>query len=304
MGSDGSVAKEKPASHNNDVDVFENVDDVRTILASPGQNIHNPQVTTEEALLAETSGLHTLENVDFVVDTEEVAVQPISEVEAREEVTQSIVDHETVASNSNEVPNDQNLNTPVKFTRSKGPVVYGTPARFSPPKTYFGMVPGNLRGSFLGNLSGSSLVFQLVGIQHASQLNCYRVTLSDGKDMSNNILFYQNLNSRVKAFIQAVENATFPFVNILEFDILGNTHLAIADFKFVKTFPSIVGSPNQIEETFFSNLAKGLKNLPNKNKMRGMLARNVPSSKRKVMPEFTSSDTPVKKRTRTNRKLL
>ena len=136
------------------------------------------------------------------------------------------------------------------------------------------------------------------------QLNCYRVTLSDGKDMSNNILFDQNLNPRVKAFIQTVENASFPFVNILEFDILGNTHLAIADFKLVKAFPSIVVSPTQIEDISLSSLSKGLKNLPNKNKMRGMLARNVPSSKRKVLSECTSIYSPVKKKTRTNRKLL
>ena len=156
----------------------------------------------------------------------------------------------------------------------------------------------------MGNLSGSSLVFQLISIQWAAQLNCYRVSLSDGKELSNNILFYQNLNSRAKAFVQAVENGTFAFLNILEFDIIGNTHLVIADFKFVKTFPNVVGSPTQIEESFFGNLAKCLKNLPNTNKMRGMLARNIPSSKRKVCPEFEANETPLQKRTRTNRRLL
>ena len=112
-------------------------------------------------------------------------------------------------------------------------------------KTYFGMVPGSLKGAFLGNLSGSSLVFQLISIQWAGQLNCYRVSLSDGKELSHNILFYQNLNPRAKAFVQAVENGTFPFLNILEFDIIGNIHLVIADFKFVKTFTNIVGSPEK-----------------------------------------------------------
>ena len=82
-------------------------------------------------------------------------------------------------------------------------------------------------------------------IQWAGQLNCYRVSLSDGKELSNNILFYQNLNPRAKAFVQAVENGTFPFLNILEFDIILNTHLVIADFKFVKTFTNIVGSPEK-----------------------------------------------------------
>ena len=101
------------------------------------------------------------------------------------------------------------------------------------------------KGAFLGNLSGSSLVFQLISIQWAGQLNCYRVSLSDGKELSNNILFYQNLNPRAKAFVQAVENGTFPFLNILEFDIILNTHLVIADFKFVKTFTNIVGSPEK-----------------------------------------------------------
>ena len=134
-------------------------------------------------------------------------------------------------------------------------------------------------------------------IQWAGQLNCYRVSLSDGKELSNNILFYQNLNPRAKAFVQAVENGTFPFLNILEFDIIGNTHLVIADFKFVKTFANIVGSPNQLGESFFTNLS-------NTNKMRGMLARNIPSSKRKVCPEFEANETPLQKRTRTNRRLL
>jgi hypothetical protein len=166
------------------------------------------------------------------------------------------------------------------------------------------MVPGSLKAAFFDNLSGSSLVFQLISIQWAVQLNCYRVSLSDGKELSNNILLYQNLNSRAKAFVQAVENGTFAFLNILEFDIIGNTHLVIADFKFVKTFPNVVGSPTQIEESFFGNLAKCLKTLPYTNKMRGMLARNIPSSKRKVCPEFEANETPLQKRTGTNRRLL
>ena len=106
----------------------------------------------------------------------------------------------------NDVNDDNNCNTPAKFSQKHGPVVYGTPAMSSPPKTYFGMVPGSLKGAFLGNLSGSSLVFQLISIQWAGQLNCYRVSLSDGKELSNNILFYQNLNPRAEAFVQAVEN--------------------------------------------------------------------------------------------------
>ena len=184
----------------------------------------------------------------------------------------------------NDVNDDNNCNTPAKFSRKHGPVVYGTPAMSSPPKTYFGMVPGSLKGAFLGNLSGSSLVFQLISIQWAGQLNCYRVSLSDGKELSHNILFYQNLNPRAKAFVQAVENGTFLFLNILEFDIIGNAHLVIVDFKFVKTFTNVVGSPNQLGESFFTNLAKSIQNLPNTNKKRGMLARNISSFKRKVCP--------------------
>ena len=44
-------------------------------------------------------------------------------------------------------------------------VIHGTPALASPPKSLSGLIPGSLKKTFLGNLDGSSLVFQLVDLQ-------------------------------------------------------------------------------------------------------------------------------------------
>jgi len=55
---------------------------------------------------------------------------------------------------------------------------------------------------------------------------------------------------------------------------------------------------------FFSNLKKGLAKLPNDKKMRGILARNIPTSKRKRLIEAEIAQTPLLKRTRTKRRLL
>ena len=163
----------------NDVDeVFynEDLEEVTVLIVEePGRNVEEPD-----------------NNVEDPFDNVEEPANNVEEPGCRVEVP---------AENANIYENDDNFNTPAKFSRKNGPVIYGTPAVSSPPETYFGMVPGSLRGAFLGNLNGSSLVFQLVSIQHANQLNCYMVSLSDGKELSNNIIFYQNRNSRVKAFI-------------------------------------------------------------------------------------------------------
>ena len=68
--------------------------------------------------------------------------------------------HNEVDINSEE--NDANYNTP---KRANPPVVHGTPALNSPPKTYFGLLPGSLRGTFLGNREGRSLGFQVLKIE-------------------------------------------------------------------------------------------------------------------------------------------
>ena len=307
----GEKAAEQVKARNTET-LEEVVQDAIVVVSDPGDVFHNedleevPELNVEEPGPSVQVSGHSVEepvqNVAEPVPNVEESVHTVEE--PLHNIEESGRSDEVPAENANIYENDDNFNTPAKFSRKNGPVIYGTPAVSSPPKTYFGMVPGSLRGAFLGNQNGSSLVFQLVAIQHANQLNCYRVSLSDGKELSNNILFYQNLNSRVKAFVQAVENGTFPFVNILEYDILGNTHLVIADFKFVTTFPSVIGSPTQIEEKFFENLKKGLKNLPNTNKMRGMFARNIPSSKRKICPDLETSNTPVQKKTRTKRRLV
>ena len=78
----------------------------------------------------------------------------------------------------------------------------------------------------------------------------------------------------------------------------------MTDFKFVKTFSEVVGNPVPPERHLFASLAKGLRNLPNNNKMRGMLARNIPSSKRVKCPEVDDSETPLQKKTRNNRRIL
>ena len=59
----------------------------------------------------------------------------------------------------------------------------------------------------------------------------------------------------------------------------------------------------KIEDEFYKNLAKGLKNLPNDKKKRGILARNIPTSKRKRLPEAQIEATPLLKKMRTKRRL-
>ena len=66
---------------------------------------------------------------------------------------ENLVNIETLESNSNdpepEETDDPNYNTPAKGPSARQPplVIHGTPALASPPKTYFGMVPGSLRKS-------------------------------------------------------------------------------------------------------------------------------------------------------------
>ena len=91
---------------------------------------------------------------------------------------------------------------------------------------------------------------------------------------------------------------SFPFISITEYDILAGKYLAIADFKYMKSFDSVVGSPEAISAKFFSTLLEGLKGLPNTNRMRGILDRNVPTSSRKQLPPAPESNTPAAKRTR------
>ena len=223
---------------------------------------------------------------------------------------ENLVDIETLEANSNdselEETDDPNYNTPAKGPSATQPplVIQGTPALASPPKTYFGMVPGSLRKAFLGNLDGSSLVFQVIAIEKLPAMNCYRASLSDGRDIGYNCMFYTNLTQRVKALIGAIENAVFPFISITEYDILSYKFIAIAEFKFMKTFPDVVGNPQRIEDDFYKHLVKGLKNLPNDKKMRGILARNIPTSKRKRLPEAEIEATPFIKKMRTKRRLL
>ena len=59
---------------------------------------------------------------------------------------------------------------------------------------------------------------------------------------------------------------------------------------------------NQSSE--FSTLLEGLKGLPNTNRMRGILDRNVPTSSRKRLPPAPESNTPAAKKTRMARHRL
>ena len=218
-----------------------------------------------------------------------------------------IVHDDEVAANLNDSDDagDPNDNTPMKQPAHSLPVViHGTPALASPPKSLGGLIPGSLKKTFLGNLDGSSLVFQLVDLQKKSEMNCYAATLSDGQDTSKYCLFYTNLSTRVKALVGALENNVFPLISILEYDILSFKFLAVADFKCIKTCPNIIGEPCNIEDDFFSNLKKGLAKLPNDKKMRGILARNIPTSKRKRLIEAEVAQTPLLKRTRTTKRRL
>ena len=189
---------------------------------------------------------------------------------------------------------ETNGNTP---RRRMPPVVYGTPAIMSPPETYFGLRPGSLKTTFLGNVDGSSLVFQVLKIEKDESLKCFRARISDGSDYGEFILFYQNLSRRV----QTLQECKFPFISITEYDILAGKYLAIADFKYLKSLDQVVGSPEILPPSFFASLQEGLKGLPNNNKMRGILDRNIPSSTRKRLPPAPGLDTPPTKRTRVGR---
>ena len=68
----------------------------------------------------------------------------------------------------------------------------------------YGMVPGSLMKTFLGNLDGSSLVFQVVSIEKLLAMNCYRASLSDGRDIGYNFLFYTNLTHRLKELMVVI----------------------------------------------------------------------------------------------------
>ena len=191
-----------------------------------------------------------------------------------------------------------NCNTPRRQIQPS--VIYGTPALMSPPKHYFGLVPGSLKTTFLGNRAGSSLVFQILKIEKDESLKCFRARISDGSDYAEYVLFYQNLFKRVKTLMEC----SFPFISITEYDILAGKYLAIADFKYMKSFDSVVGSPEAISASFFNSLLEGLKGLPNTNRMRGILDRNVPTSSRKRLPPAPESNTPAAKRTRMARQRL
>ena len=83
--------------------------------------------------------------------------------------------HNEVDINSEE--NYANYNTP-KRANPHPPVVHGTPALNSPPKTYFGLLPGSLRGTFLGNREGRSLGFQVLKIERDESLKCYSAIIA------------------------------------------------------------------------------------------------------------------------------
>ena len=70
-----------------------------------------------------------------------------------------------------------------------------------------------------------------------------------------------------------------------------------ADFKYMKSFDTVVGSPEAISERFFSSLLEGLKGLSNTNWMRGNLDRNVPTSSNKRLPPAPEPNAPAAKRT-------
>ena len=120
----------------------------------------------------------------------------------------------------------------------------------------------DLEKTFLGNLKGSSLVFQVLKIEKAETLRAFRARLSDGFQMSDSVMFYQNLNKKIKT----LQDCTYPCINILEYDILANKYIAIADFKYVRSFDEIVGGPENISEDFFDKLQDGLKCLPSETK--------------------------------------
>ena len=189
---------------------------------------------------------------------------------------------------------ETNFNTP---NRKNPPVVYGTPAQVSPPKTYFGLLPGSLKKTFLGNKEGSSLVFQVLKIERDDSLKCFRARISDGSLYTEYVLFYQNLGRRVKT----LQECNFPFISVIEYDILASKYLAIADFKYIKSFDQVVGTPENIDPSFFTTLQEGLKGFLSNNRMRGILERNVPSSTRKRLPPAPDCNTPPAKRTRVGR---
>ena len=63
--------------------------------------------------------------------------------------------------------------------------------------------------------------------------------MSDGFQMSDSILFLQNLNEKVKT----LQECSYAITNVLEYNNLGNRFVVIADFKYVRLFDDVVGAP-------------------------------------------------------------
>ena len=141
------------------------------------------------------------------------------------------------------------------------------------------------------------MVFQVLKIERDESLKCYRARISDGSRMSEFVLFYQNLTRRVKV----LQECNFPFIRIIEFDIMANKYIFVADFKYLKSLDQDVENPERLDGAFIDTLQEGLKDLPSNNKMRGILERNVPSSSRKRLPPVPDCSTPPAKRTRVGR---
>ena len=139
--------------------------------------------------------------------------------------------------------------------------------------------------------------FQVLKIERDESLKCYRARISDGSSMTEFVLFYQNLTRRVKV----LQDCNFPVISIIEYDILANNYIAVADFKYMKSLDQVLGNPEMLDGSFFDTLREGLKDLPSNNKMRGILERNVPSSSRKRLPPAPDCSTPPAKRTRFGR---
>ena len=189
----------------NDVQTYQNVVVMQNEVYRNVEVIEND---TDEAITAnvEDSG----EDVEFVIDTEEIAVtddglgaiggletaEGEDSNEQFEDSEEDINDDEVQENiNDNSISSDEDCNTPARIENEERypNVIFGTPARRLPPKTYFGLVPGSLKNTYLGNLAGNSLVFQILKIEKSNSLRVYKATISDGIKMSDNVFFYQNL---------------------------------------------------------------------------------------------------------------
>ena len=83
------------------------------------------------------------------------------------------------------------------------------------------------------------MVFQVLKIERDESLRCYRARISDGSTMSEFVLLYQNFARRVKV----LQDCNFPFISIVEYDILANKYIAVADFKYMKSLDQVVSNP-------------------------------------------------------------